>query len=146
MRTWTDLSKMTDEQKKIHHWKRKKKWSQDHKERRSEIHRRPKSRFIGIVSKCKKIGREFSITLEQYCNFLSHPCFYCGYPLDETGVGLDRIDSAKGYTVRNSLPCCGYCNIAKNDNFTTDEMVKIIGPAIKLVKELRIANGKETST
>jgi hypothetical protein len=53
------------------------------------------------------------------------PCHYCGAPpnqlcgaaeLKETGVlrqGIDRVDSTKGYTPGNCVPCCWTCNCAK---------------------------------
>ena len=28
--------------------------------------------------------------------------------------GLDRVDSSKGYTIDNVVPCCAICNTAKN--------------------------------
>lgn len=37
--------------------------------------------------------------------------------LSETVVkinGIDRIDSEVGYTKENTVPCCKYCNTAKN--------------------------------
>ena len=40
-----------------------------------------------------------------------------GKKLSETVVkanGLDRIDSSKGYSSENTVPCCKYCNTAKN--------------------------------
>jgi hypothetical protein len=41
---------------------------------------------------------------------------YCGVSLENTkGVSLDRIDSSRGYHFDNVTPCCGRCNVAKND-------------------------------
>lgn len=43
---------------------------------------------------------------------LLDPCFYCGYlpavrqPLN----GLDRVDSLRGYSRSNTVPCCAACN------------------------------------
>jgi hypothetical protein len=34
--------------------------------------------------------------------------------------GLDRVDSSKGYVHGNVVPCCGECNLLKNDG-TLDE-------------------------
>lgn len=28
--------------------------------------------------------------------------------------GLDRRDNAQGYTLENTVPCCKFCNFAKN--------------------------------
>ena len=44
--------------------------------------------------------------------------------------GIDRIDSSKGYTVENSVPCCKYCNTAKN-TMSVDEFLKWIGRVYK---------------
>ena len=54
-------------------------------------------------------------------------CHYCGEPPTENlsdqtytygqGVfkrnGIDRKDNTLGYTVANTVPCCGVCNTAK---------------------------------
>lgn len=56
-----------------------------------------------------------SISFKFYCELIKSPCHYCGGQLPTTGIGLDRIDSRKGYSVRNIHPCCTQCNISKND-------------------------------
>ena len=66
-------------------------------------------------------------------NIINKPCYYCG---DIHKIGCDRIDNSKGHTKDNVVPCCFECNCARNNNFTVDEM-KIIGQAIKKVKEAR---------
>ena len=54
------------------------------------------------------------------------PCFYCGAEKSNHKVtknckegfdhnGIDRIDSSKGYTPDNVVPCCKICNKAKMD-------------------------------
>jgi hypothetical protein len=40
---------------------------------------------------------------------MSMNCTYCGGP----GYGIDRVDNDKGYTFKNSVPCCSVCNRAK---------------------------------
>ena len=32
----------------------------------------------------------------------------------------DRVDSSLGYTVSNCVPCCKYCNQAKNDRSVSE--------------------------
>jgi hypothetical protein len=64
----------------------------------------------------KKRDLEFDLTQDELNNLIFQPCFYCGNvpgsgPTDR--VGLDRIDSDKGYTKDNILPCCATCNYAK---------------------------------
>jgi hypothetical protein len=53
------------------------------------------------------------------------PCFFCGrsgqtetttpYGMQLIHNGIDRLDNSKGYTIKNSVPCCKTCNLAKND-------------------------------
>ena len=38
-------------------------------------------------------------------------------------LGLDRIDSDLGYQLGNIVPCCGVCNMMKN-NLSYDEFFK----------------------
>jgi hypothetical protein len=63
----------------------------------------------------KAKGTEFTLTEEQYNHLINHDqCYYCGSPLAETGMKLDRVDNCKGYSLENAVPCCSWCNIAKN--------------------------------
>ena len=59
-------------------------------------------------------------------NLIMSPCFYCGAEKSNHKVtknckegfdhnGIDRIDSSKGYTPDNVVPCCKICNKAKMD-------------------------------
>ncbi len=86
---------------------------------------------------------EAPITLEEYKRLTSQPCEYCGGPLPETSVGLDRIDISKGYSHGNVLPCCTWCNVARSDHFTVDEVRREIGPAIR---RIRIQRGEINET
>ena len=42
-------------------------------------------------------------------------CVYCGFAPSESDPlnGLDRVDSALGYTASNTVPCCATCNAMK---------------------------------
>ena len=66
----------------------------------------------------------FNISREIFQKKTSENCSYCGSSPkqiqrggrtngDYTYNGLDRIDSSKGYTEDNVVPCCGRCNEAK---------------------------------
>jgi hypothetical protein len=63
-------------------------------------------------SPCKYCGLEHSKEIEDRLNEskkqkrLSDHMLKCN--------GIDRVDSSKGYTVENSVPCCKFCNTAKN--------------------------------
>lgn len=56
-------------------------------------------------------GLEWGLTEKEFMGFWQAPCDYCGG--DISTVGLDRIDSKKGYTVDNVSPCCFTCNRMK---------------------------------
>ena len=82
------------------------------------------------------------ISITDFAKLIEQPCAYCGlmesdaskepisyvakkkeigsHHIDLDYVywhnGIDRIDSKKGYTPDNVLPCCKYCNVAKLNN------------------------------
>ena len=67
----------------------------------------------------------FEITKTHFEKLLASDCYYCGSGVSNTYKsspavedfyynGVDRIDSSKGYTEDNIVPCCGRCNQAKN--------------------------------
>lgn len=100
----------------------------------SEYHKRP-SRPIGVKPKCKtcskvyrdnnpkmvklamyksgakKRGFDFELSKEEFLQFWQEPCFYCGSGIET--IGIDRIDSSKGYFMDNIVPCCSICNTMK---------------------------------
>lgn len=73
-------------------------------------------------------------SFDVFYELIKQPCFYCGLEyskeiedrLNESKNckklsdvvlkcnGIDRIDSNIGYTKENTVPCCKYCNTAKN--------------------------------
>ena len=78
--------------------------------------------------------------MEMYYNLICCPCFYCGEYLDDsTGVGLDRCDNKKGYTLNNVVPCCARCNRMKNVYVTSDEF-KIMMGALLEYRKFRLSN------
>ena len=57
----------------------------------------------------------FELTKEQWDILIKQKCYLCGYNTIN-GVGLDRVDNnIRGYTITNARPCCGSCNIMKNE-------------------------------
>lgn len=57
----------------------------------------------------------FELTHWDTYNLIIQPCLYCkaSNKLPKTN-GIDRLDSKLGYTTANSVPCCKWCNYAKN--------------------------------
>jgi hypothetical protein len=75
-----------------------------------------KGRFSNLKSLAKKRGLEVTLTLAEYIHLISSGvCYYCGGKITETGYGLDRINSNKGYEKGNLRPCCSFCNRIKSD-------------------------------
>lgn len=67
----------------------------------------------------------FRLSLQYVIKITSQNCFYCNTPPLKICLhakkygqpykynGIDRKNNSKGYTVRNCVPCCTICNIAK---------------------------------
>jgi hypothetical protein len=87
------------------------------------------------AAKVSERGLTFELSFDEYAELVSAPCTYCGGPLPEVGLGLDRLDNNVGYTRFNCVPCCHYCNTARSNHFSVSEMVKIG----QLFRELRLA-------
>ena len=65
-------------------------------------------------------GREFDLTVEQFYALFGAACRYCGIAPSK---GIDRLNSADGYVVHNSVPCCAMCNTMKLD-YTEEEFLE----------------------
>lgn len=98
--------------------------------------------YKGHVESHNKTGskyKSFELTQEQYTRLIHSDCYYCGASPSEDNIwnkgnkrvkdefpikinGIDRVDSNKGYTVDNCVPCCPQCNHMKLD-YTTDEFL-----------------------
>lgn len=72
-----------------------------------------KGKFSQYKQKAKQRNIVWAITLYEFESFWQKPCHYC----DDTivTIGLDRINSVKGYTLDNIVPCCEICNKAKRN-------------------------------
>jgi hypothetical protein len=86
----------------------------------------------GIKKGAKKRDLEWNLTDEQVRSLITQSCYYCGKkPMQTNGIGsrlngvffyngLDRVNNSLGYTIDNVVPCCKFCNRAK-DVMTIDE-------------------------
>jgi hypothetical protein len=92
-----------------------KRYHEEHRLKIAAYRKTPTRRFIQLKSIAKSRKLECTLSFELFEVLTSQPCFYCNSPLSETGHGLDRIDSNKGYIEGNVRPCCKRCNVAKND-------------------------------
>lgn len=90
---------------------------------RKRIHREENIvdyKYREYVRDAKRRNNIFELTKEQFVKIIQSPCVYCG---DDKLNGVDRVDNNKGYTVGNSVSCCGVCNRMKLDH-TTNEFIK----------------------
>lgn len=83
--------------------------------------------FLNYQRWAKLRNHVFELTKEQFLALTKGNCFYCGAPPSQihlhtnrrktdTGYlynGVDRMDNTKGYTVENSVSCCGTHNFMK---------------------------------
>ena len=83
--------------------------------------------YSNYLRSAKRRNIEFSLTREQFFNLVFLKCHYCEIPpfnttktINKNGAehflynGIDRMNDKEGYTVKNSVPCCKQCNLAKN--------------------------------
>jgi uncharacterized C2H2 Zn-finger protein len=95
----------------------------------------PEGRFRFAIHQAKKRELEFTFSFDEYQSIIQVGiCHYCQGALNETGSGLDRKDSSKGYITGNCVPCCWKCNLIRGeDNVSYAEMIEVA----KLLKKLR---------
>ena len=73
-------------------------------------------------------SREFNLSFDDFKIIVTSVCNYCGSDGDIKSrtnyknrkfsrkfCGIDRIDSSKGYTIDNVVPCCFLCNRMKSN-------------------------------
>ena len=72
----------------------------------------PSCKYSEYKTNAKRRDLEFNLTLEEFKTFWQKDCSYCGDPI--ITVGIDRIDSNKGYILENTISCCKICNLMKN--------------------------------
>lgn len=88
-------------------------------------------KFCKLNSYCRRIGREVSITKDEFTGLIQQHCHYCGVAPSQTRIkptkyslrmgrefkyhGLDRINSDLGYHSDNVVTCCAACNLMKRN-------------------------------
>ncbi len=92
-----------------------KEYYQEHKDelnkKKKEYFQTLEGRYNSYKQGSKQRNVQFSLTFEQFAQFWQQPCGYCGDKIDT--IGLDRIDSSKGYEIKNVISCCWICNDMK---------------------------------
>ena len=73
---------------------------------------------LSILKSCMKQKKKgCNISDEDIQTLLKGICVYCG---TSEYIGIDRIDSTKGYIKGNCQSCCRYCNVMKLDKTEID--------------------------
>lgn len=99
------------------------------------------SLYSNYKLRAKAKGLEFSLSKSEFECLTKESCMYCGVPPSQvftnggkaspyTYNGVDRVDSIKGYTIRNTVPCCKTCNYAKS-NLTLVEFINWLDRIVK---------------
>lgn len=114
-----------------------KEWSLDNEDYNSKRFflwsREAKGRFSRYKKQAKKDKRDFKISFEDFATITSNKCYYCDeYEENTSYVGIDRLDSKVGYILDNCLPCCRFCNVAKN-YYTKEHFIQ---KCKKIIKKL----------
>ncbi len=84
--------------------------------------------YTSYKNRAIKSNKEFSLTKDLFRKLTKSVCYYCGEQPNQVikGLGktsgnyvyngLDRVDSSKGYSEDNIVPCCKTCNFMKLDH------------------------------
>ena len=96
----------------------------------------PRGRYHMYKDNARRRKIEFGISYDEFKTFWKKPCSYCGTPVRT--IGVDRKDSAKGYSVDNVVPCCGPCNRTKVNQTEEAFLAKRTGSKWVIVNGCRL--------
>jgi hypothetical protein len=83
-------------------------------------------RSFGNAKRANVRRKAGSLSFAAFVRLRSEFCYYCAGDLPPSGIGLDRIDPARGYDEDNVLPCCTRCNCARGGDISVEEFKLII--------------------
>lgn len=119
LKTWRDKNKEKISENKARYYQKhrerllevRKQYHKEHPEVDKAYKQRPKGRYMTYRLGAKNRNLLFEITLEEFTEFQYKPCVYCGDTFDK--IGIDRVNSSKGYVKGNMVSCCEMCNKMK---------------------------------
>lgn len=91
-----------------------------------DIEKTPMDRFyLSYLRSALSRSISFNLTIQQFTDIVTKPCAYCGCNGTKRlrglwANGVDRVNSLMDYSVENSVPCCGDCNMAKGSKTPKD--------------------------
>jgi hypothetical protein len=106
---------------------KKKQYYIDHKVEESAARQTVNGRYTKYKSGAKQRNLSFELSKDEFASFWQKPCSYCGGEIST--IGIDRIDSNKGYIKSNCRACCSICNKIKLDHnieFINAHMTKML--------------------
>jgi 5-methylcytosine-specific restriction endonuclease McrA len=69
--------------------------------------------------KAQRKSREWDLSQQAFAALVTDSCHYCGLTPESPAInGVDRLDSARGYTEENVVTACAQCNYAKRNQST----------------------------
>lgn len=102
---------------KDYYFKNKERLGQLQKKARQSVD----GRWKHLQYEAKRDRRMVSISKSEFEIITSQLCLYCGgMSPGKNFVGIDRLDSSRGYEVGNVVPCCTRCNMMKGDQTLND--------------------------
>ncbi len=87
------------------------------KEWKKKYRQTPVCKFHDYSARSKKKGYNFNLTKKEFEKLITGTCHYCGV---RDNMGIDRVDSNKGYIIDNCVPCCWKCNRMKHSSTEND--------------------------
>jgi hypothetical protein len=91
------------------------------------VYRSMKRLYKAYVRRCRRRNIFWELTMEQFQMITQKPCSYCKCPPTQQSRnyiynGIDRKNDRQGYTLENSVPSCGMCNMIKGTRLSFEEM------------------------
>ena len=112
----------------------KKKYYNDNKEKILNDNALWRQTFNGRLLSYKRAAKardiEWLLNDEEFNLFWQKPCTYCGCEIET--VGIDRLESDKGYFFENCVSCCSTCNKMKME-LSKDDFINKIKEIIKFL-------------
>lgn len=87
-------------------------------------------RYKAYVQIDRKRQRDDTLSWNEAKPLMESPCHYCGV---NPGGGLDRLDSSRGHSADNVVPCCRKCNNILSD--LPEEAKQYLAPGLRQIRE-----------
>lgn len=90
------------------------------------IHPAIRTYYVNVRTRAVIRNYIFPLSLIDFHSIIKLPCNYCNSNTDIKQIhnggkhwrlranGIDRLDNSVGYLLENCVPCCGWCNRAKD--------------------------------